>query len=1478
MIKRFWKPFYSLIFTLSILMGSFQIQPATATQGREFEKTAAQSVLLPFVTQSTRNDFLASLDAVPPPQADGEILTPGQHVLDFTTQILPKALASAGESTAPAPEIPSAELDPSAVMAMPDPLLNFQGVSNLFGGWPPDTQGDIGPDHYVQWINLHFAIWQINKTTNTAALVYGPVPGNTLFQGFGGSCETTNDGDPITLFDPLAGRWLMSQFALPNYPNGPFYQCVAISKTSNPLSGWYRYEFESPVNKMNDYPKFGVWPDAYYLSVNQFEAGTGNWAGAGAAALEREAMLNGVPARMVYFDLFAVNDKYGGMLPADFDGTLAPPAGAPGFFAEWDDSAMIPPSDALRIWEFNADWGNPYNSTFGIFGNPNTIINTSNVDPDMCAYARNCIPQPGTTMRLDAISDRLMHRLQYRNFGAYQTLVSNHTVDVFSNNLAGIHWFELRKTTGAWSMYQQGVLGGTAPHRWMGSIAMDRLGNMALGYSASSSTLFPSVRYNGRLATDPLGNMLQGEKTLVAGSGSQTGANRWGDYSMMGLDPQDDCTFWYTQEYVATTGSNTWTTRIGAFRFPGCTVAGRGTLQGAVTDASTLLPINQAKVEVTSGALTVSTYTAADGSYSFNLPAGTYEVSASAFGYYPQTASGVSVSTGGTTIQDLTLSPTPYYTLSGVVKDANTGWPLYAQITIPGSPQGVYWNHPITGYYSISLPGDTVFTLGVDAFVDGYLTGNFQVGPLSGNTVMDLPLNPDLAACTAPGYQWNGTCQLQAGGLVAGFVYDKNTGSGLSDAQVSNDTGGTTTSFATSLDPGVPDGFYTIFSPAGSHNFTASKSGGYQADSHIASVVLNTTIQQDFYLPAGWLSAVPPALDVKIKLDSSLTIPLNLLNDGDLAATYNIYELENFTLDLGPYEWPNFVVKPFKQTSPTAEGLGTPSPPPAAPLAAGTVIRSWTPAGATEPWGIAYDMFNGTVWVSSPAPSWGGNDRIYEFSILGVATGRSYPHTSPHSYGPADLAFNWKTGQIWAMNVSSGAGNCIYEIDPGSGYTGDFICPGGGSGFSVSQRGLTYDPVSDTYFAGGWNDQQIHRFSSTGTLLSSVNVGLNIAGLAYNPLTQHLFVLTNANPNRVYVLNVPSLYSVVGSFTISQGFPANSGAGLEFDCDGNLWAVDQTNNVVNQFQSGETTNVCTQDIPWLAESPTNGSVAPHTGQDIQVTFDASVPEVTGVGVYRAQIKVIENTPYVFPNIPVTMTVIMGDYGVSVSPDQVLLGTPGETLVFHMQVTNSGAGPTDMYQLSLGTYNWPTTLGSTLVGPLDQGESATVDVMVDVPPGATIGQSDSVVVTATSMGDGTKTDSLTLTSTVGSADLELHKTVSDGPYYKGMLMTYTLVVTNHGPTAADQVQVKDDLPESLAFVSADVPCTFAGGMLTCDLGSLANGASVTFHVTVRLLANGTITNNAWVESATWEANPGNETDFVTVEASGSETFLPMVMQN
>jgi hypothetical protein len=428
-------------------------------------------------------------------------------------------------------------------LAMPAPIQNFAGVGNRNGVYPPDTNGDVGPSHYVHWVNLSYQIFNKNGVS-----LYGPANGNTLWTGFGGACETQNAGDPIVLYDSMADRWLMSQFT----SSAPYGECIAISTTGDPTGSYYRYFFQHSTTVFYDYPHLGVWPDGYYAGFNRF--GAVFYEGPSAIVYDRAKMLQGLPAT---YQEKQLSTSYGTLQPADLDGSNLPPAGSPGLF-------VSRASSALNLFKFRVDWANPANSTITVSSLPVAAYN------QLCSGTRSCIPQPGTTVKLDGIGDRVLHRLAYRNFGTHEAMVITHAVAA-SGGQAGVRWYEIRNPNSTPSIYQQGTYAPDATNRWMGSAAMDAQGNIAMGYSVSSSTVYPGIRYTGRLAGDPLGQMSQGETVLINGSGSQTGSgSRWGDYAMMTIDPTDDCTFWFTTEYMASTGTAPWSTRIGSFKFPGC--------------------------------------------------------------------------------------------------------------------------------------------------------------------------------------------------------------------------------------------------------------------------------------------------------------------------------------------------------------------------------------------------------------------------------------------------------------------------------------------------------------------------------------------------------------------------------------------------------------------------------------------------------------------------------------------------------------------------------------------------------------------------------------------------------------------------------------------------------------------------------------------------------------------------------------------
>ncbi len=452
---------------------------------------------------------------------------------------------------------PVAQLDAAEGLALNQlgaPIVNVPGQG---GANPNDTNGDIGPNDYVQMINSNFQIFDRQGTPRGPSAAINTLwASNPAGQN---ACSTQNAGDPIVLYDRQADRWLLSQFAQTQF------LCIAISQTPDPTGAYFLYQFT--VDRFPDYFKIGIWPDGYYISANFNGPNT-----AMATVVDRANMLNGNPAGQVDFEIPTLVNNFDVLIPSNMEGPTPPPAGTPNYFYRQIDGDIIGGSDRLELWEFQTDWIVPANSTL----TGPTDINTAPFDSDTCGYGFvQCIDQPGTAQQLDPIQIGTMYRLPYRNYGDREVMVGNFTVDADGNDGVGIRWFMLERSGGGgWGIVNEGTYapqpGGAQPfiHRWMGSANVDRFGNMALGYSASSSAnIFPSARYTGRDADDPLGLMPATEFTIQAGQAATTG-NRWGDYYTLSVDPVDDCTFWYTGDATAANGSRQ--SRIASFRFDDC--------------------------------------------------------------------------------------------------------------------------------------------------------------------------------------------------------------------------------------------------------------------------------------------------------------------------------------------------------------------------------------------------------------------------------------------------------------------------------------------------------------------------------------------------------------------------------------------------------------------------------------------------------------------------------------------------------------------------------------------------------------------------------------------------------------------------------------------------------------------------------------------------------------------------------------------
>src|SRR4051794_21291657 len=584
------------------------------------------------------------------------------------------------------PEVGLHQIVPGDLVSAPTATgVSFDGVGVGLGGFvpssnPPDVNGRVGATQYVQWNNTSFAVFD-----KTGTLLYGPAAGNTLFQSLGGACASHNDGDPTVAYDLLAGRWVLSQFAVGASPSFS-HQCVAVSVTGDATGSYFLYDFVTDATNFVDYPHMGVWPDGYYVTTHVFNAAGTAQVAARVAAFERSQMILGQAARMVQADLSKKNGNFQyGFLPADLDSTTPPPTGAASFVLG-PDPTFTNRTDSTRV---AVTWGatptitlTEANISVGMPSAAPCVSNTAGQDN------RDCVPQPSpavATDDLDNLAFHYMYRLAYRNFGGspvQESLVANGTINGSASTPAhgAIRWFEFRNAGGLTTTptsFQVATYDPDTAYRWMGSIAMDKDHNIALGYSKSSTAVKPGMFMTGRLGTDTV-NTMGAEATVQAGGGVQTAGagNRWGDYSAMTLDPIDQCTFWYTNEYLKANGAFNWSTRIASYKFPSCTAASSwGTVTGTITSCATGVPLSGVVVNLSNG---FAGATNASGVYSISVPAGTYTATATDSDRNCTTASPATVSvsptSGGTANQNFCMTGNSNLQSNGVtINDSANG-------------------------------------------------------------------------------------------------------------------------------------------------------------------------------------------------------------------------------------------------------------------------------------------------------------------------------------------------------------------------------------------------------------------------------------------------------------------------------------------------------------------------------------------------------------------------------------------------------------------------------------------------------------------------------------------------------------------------------------------------------------------------------------------------------------------------------------
>ena len=1029
--------------------------------------------------------------------------------------------------------------------------------------------------------------------------------------------------------------------------------------------------------------------------------------------------------------------------------------------------------------------------------------------------------------------------------------------------------------------------------------------------------------------------MSQGEATLAAGSGSQTTTyNRWGDYSSLSVDPADDCTFWYTQEYYQTTSDRGWLTRIGSFRFPSCG-GSQGILRGVISDAATSVGIDGAQVQASvSPTQTSGTTSSTGGTYTLALPAGTYNVNASAYGYTPSTISGVSIISGTTTTLSIPLSATGSYVISGTVRDATTGWPLYAGIDVGGYPGSRLWNNPTTGFFSVALASGSPYTLTVSPWQSGYVPITRGLGLLAGNRTESFAHTADAAACTAPGYQrravyaqdfeansggyatggatsfawgtptsgpgsahsgskvwatnpsgdygnnedghttspnldlsayagqslflswwqwlqtesdydfasveasddggatwkrvygevsgavdlaWtqHGTllsasyaaanfrvrfrlrsdgsvvepgyyvddvsiqaCRPQDGGLMVGNVYDANTGVALAGGTVSNDRGNAATALATD-DPAVDDSFYTLFSAAGSRTFTATAAGGYGRQALTSAVVQSDTVRQNFFLPAGRLSYVPPTLEITLTLGLSATVPFTLSNSGGLSATYQLTEASVGTSPLLrdkmlPYKRQRATYSSPSETAPRgalaylAPGAwGTGAYIPTGPryrsagasvdgqtyyvfggaLADGTVIaESWRYTPLADTWTRLADM--PAVLMNMEAAAIGdfiylvggynGSAHTNSFFVYDTVHDTWTASTWPNARTPMTAAWG---GMLYAFGGNPGPSDETWMFDPSTGLWtgplaamptasaygaattfGDHIFVVGGDATDDVQR---YNPVVDAWDHAGPKlpaPRMNPMLVWYGDLLYASGGG-GVGGDVWAPYGNTL------------ILN-PSLWPAGAWTATSESMPTPLVAAAYACARDRIYAAggattDYVYSANQYLDDGLRCNYPTN-LTWLNETPITGTVPPLAAQSIALTFDAGA-QITQTGRYYARLSVTQDTPYLLNGVPITLTVLPrtclgdfdGDGSVSVADIQRIAyrwnARVGQDL-YDPQYDGDGDGDIDVSDIQQIAYRWGTTCAAPPAAPTQPALPQPVALTV-MPPDRAVAVGD-----------------------------------------------------------------------------------------------------------------------------------------------------------
>ena len=1090
--------------------------------------------------------------------------------------------------------------------ASPAPDANFAGLDfATFGqGHPPDTNGDVGPNYYIETINVSIGIYDKSNGNRVAAFTFN----SFMSQGnFGNLCDTDNFGDPVVLYDSYEDRWVITDFAFKLDASGNVnpqhvFECFAVSKTGDPVNGgWNFYSIETPGG-LGDYPKFGVWPDGIYMSANMFGySSSSSYTGFHMWALNKQQMYNGEPSPQVVD--FGGDTSDFTVIPANSRlQTGTPPAGSPAYFVSTEQFL-----NALSIYKFHVDWDKISTSTFT---GPQTQL------------APNCWPNATpanastTANSADVLAIRAMAQAQYSNLGGAESLWVDHTVqrNVSATNTncnatiggnASVRWYQANVTGGtvAANVVQGQTFDPDAANtffRFMPALAVDRNGDLAITYTKSNATTNPQIKYAGRLAGDPANTLPQTEQTLIDGTGSQSGncggaaCVRWGDYSGMALDP-NGCQFWMSGEYYATTGLNH-QTRIGAFHYPGCTNIGNGTLSGTVTDGAN--PISGAAIALGSR----TTTTNGSGQYSFSVPAGTYpSLTASKPGFDPGSAAPNTVPNGGTLTRNFTLSGSPQSgcfldnTQSTFQRGAPSNCDLVTnpgsvQLANPDNTEAKNGNVSPTGFSfnSTSWAGQT-FTptvsgqlkrVDVELFCANSCAGtnpDITVSLRATTGATPVPTGPDIATATIPGFNDGG-----AGGLkTATFVTPPTVTAGTRYAFVFRSVTNRVTGVYAYTCSCTTTGFSNT-NPYASGQFVTSANSGstWAADTTVGGRDLNfvtyvnpgfassgtfTSSLKDANPAAGrtpnwttlsFAATMPAGTAVKFQIAASNSAggPFSYVGPDGTAATF--FTTSGASLS----QFNGFRYLKYKATLSTTNGAVTPT------LSsvqicftdvAGTSATSLAAAPATG-------TFGGTTTLSATLTS--GGSGVSGESVAFTLNGSSVGSASTNGSGVATLS------GVSLAGINAGS----YPTGVGASFAGDasFDPSSGSSSLTVSKA-----------------DQAINVTThAPATAVYNTSFGVAATG--------------GASGNAVTFSNSGSCSNIGSTFTMTSGTGTCS---VKYDQagDSNYNPAPQATETVNAQKAAQAINVTTH-APASAVFNTSFSVAATGGgSGNAVTFSSS---------------------------------------------------------------------------------------------------------------------------------------------------------------------------------------------------------------------------------------------------------------------------------